>query len=560
MNWLESYIRQAAQARGIDPAIALKVARSEGLAPGVWQSNVMSRGRREPSYGPFQLLVGGPGTGFPRGLGNKFIETTGLDPRDPETVKAQVDFALDEVRTGGWSPWMGAKKLGITGFHGINRDAPVMAMNASYPGVVGQGSTRPLGHADLWQYKHKTDDPTWGTTTGILGTQAVADPQRGLRGSPERPSVPFQEPMKEWLTEPAVLPGEDTMSTYQPTGVLSGPPAKPNRFREWLGDNRGFLLGLGAELLAHGIDTRNPVTGAGIMAGANADERRQDRRADRDKEMRGQNATLRLLMQRGYSETEAMDLIHSGLAIKALSPGFRDGGTSYGKSPVYGTDEQGNPVLGTVGDDGSFKVLETPGFTPSTGVDKIDAGTHWILQDKRSGQMVGTIPKENYQEAFDTAQGRAEGESQGKAVANIGKAQEQARNMLALVQDLKTDKDRKIGTGLTSLGNVIPASPGFDYNQKIKQIQGQAFLQAFESLKGGGHITEIEGQKATEAIARLDPRQSEEAFLKALSDLEEVITSGLRRMESRVGASPMTMPQAPPSSGEVIDYQDWLNQ
>ncbi len=41
-----------------------------------------------------------------------------------------------------------------------------------------------------------------------------------------------------------------------------------------------------------------------------------------------------------------------------------------------------------------------------------------------------------------------------------------------------------------------------DFNAMLDQVQGGAFLQAFESLKGGGQITQIEGEKATQAIVR----------------------------------------------------------
>lgn len=63
----------------------------------------------------------------------------------------------------------------------------------------------------------------------------------------------------------------------------------------------------------------------------------------------------------------------------------------------------------------------------------------------------------------------------------------------------------------------------------IKQIQGQAFLQAFESLKGGGQITETEGKAATEAQARLSRRQSPEAFKAALIELRMIADAAARR-------------------------------
>lgn len=117
---IEAYIRQAAGLRGIDPDIAVKVAKSEGgLKEGALQSYAKKNGIREPSYGPFQLLVGGAGTGFPTGLGNRFIEQTGLDPSDPANVQAAIDFALDHAKGNGWGAWYGAKNSGIGKWAGI---------------------------------------------------------------------------------------------------------------------------------------------------------------------------------------------------------------------------------------------------------------------------------------------------------------------------------------------------------------------------------------------------------------------------------------------------------
>lgn len=111
---IASYISQAATARGIDPDIALRVAKSEGgLSSWNQQSNfIMKSGIREPSFGPFQLYKGG-------GLGNAFMSKTGLDPALAQNGPAGVDFALDYASKNGWGAWYGAGKAGIGNFEGI---------------------------------------------------------------------------------------------------------------------------------------------------------------------------------------------------------------------------------------------------------------------------------------------------------------------------------------------------------------------------------------------------------------------------------------------------------
>ena len=66
---------------------------------------------------------------------------------------------------------------------------------------------------------------------------------------------------------------------------------------------------------------------------------------------------------------------------------------------------------------------------------------------------------------------------------------------------------------------------------RLDQIKGAVFLQAFESLKGGGQITELEGIKAEQARARLSTAVSEEDFRVALQELRFYTEQGIRRLK-----------------------------
>ena len=127
----EAYIRRAAIARGIDPNVAVQVARSEGLG-GRYAGDYGS------SFGPFQLHYGGlsnmPGMGG-RGLGDDFTKSTGLNAQDPATWQSQVDFALDQAKKGGWGPW-----------HGF-RGAPFTGIGAPAAAGAGGGRTGNISHS-----------------------------------------------------------------------------------------------------------------------------------------------------------------------------------------------------------------------------------------------------------------------------------------------------------------------------------------------------------------------------------------------------------------------------
>ena len=106
----EAYIRQRALAYGINPDIAVRVARSEGL--NVLADRQGGLGDQGTSGGDFQLHVGG-------GLGDLFRSKTGLDPLDMSNWMAADDFALKQAAKGGWSPFHGAARAGITPWEGI---------------------------------------------------------------------------------------------------------------------------------------------------------------------------------------------------------------------------------------------------------------------------------------------------------------------------------------------------------------------------------------------------------------------------------------------------------
>ena len=108
-----------------------------------------------------------------------------------------------------------------------------------------------------------------------------------------------------------------------------------------------------------------------------------------------------------------------------------------------------------------------------------------------------------------------------------------AGDSLSLIDSVLSDPNLGAVTGMFQ-GRLPPVTQGAtDLVTKIDQMQGQAFLQAFQSLKGGGAITEREGQAALNAVARLQRVQSEEGFKASLQELRTIIERGKRRLEGQ---------------------------
>ena len=101
--------------------------------------------------------------------------------------------------------------------------------------------------------------------------------------------------------------------------------------------------------------------------------------------------------------------------------------------------------------------------------------------------------------------------------------------------------EESVGAGLGGLKKYIPGTDAADFHARMDQIKGGQFLQAFESLKGGGQITEIEGKKATDAIARMQTAQSEKEFVAAAREFQHNLELGVRLAAQKAGrAAPNT--------------------
>jgi hypothetical protein len=193
---------------------------------------------------------------------------------------------------------------------------------------------------------------------------------------------------------------------------------------------------------------------------------------------------------KGMSPEEAMQAVKSGTSI-SVNTGAET--SKFGKAPegtVWALDAEGNHAMET---------------DPTTGL-----------------QRPKTVPLEG-----TAAQDRAI-KAQGLGIKNQAAA-DRAADSLSLIDDIINDPWLDQITGMVQ-GRLPPLTQGgTNLNIKIEQLKGQAFLQAFESLKGGGQITEREGLAATNAMGRLQREQDGVEYRKALNELRNIVDRARRR-------------------------------
>jgi hypothetical protein len=184
-------------------------------------------------------------------------------------------------------------------------------------------------------------------------------------------------------------------------------------------------------------------------------------------------------------------------------------------------------------------------------------GAKLKLQQQEAAQKADPA----FQQAMAGAKARGEAIAKGDvaAVQALPRILDRANRSINLIDEMVgkqevRDKNGKIIQAATAphpgfnsavgfgLGErFVPGTSASDFQSRFEEIKGGAFLEAFESLKGAGSISEKEGEKATTAITRMSLAQSEKEFVAAARDLQDVVrkaTVNAQNRASQAGAMP----------------------
>ena len=226
----------------------------------------------------------------------------------------------------------------------------------------------------------------------------------------------------------------------------------------------------------------------------------------------------------------------------------------------------------------SFDFNALTGRLQNQGFDALDPASKELLWQMKEGVQYSPESAAEFVQKFYEEQRK---QTSPQAQAQAQKAQLEAVKAQSEVNDLAVKKQAaasEIGNMRSMLGELknhsgmstsigakgaeylfgikkepIAGTKAADFYSLLEQVQGGTFMQAFNNLKGGGQITEQEGAKATAAIARLNPRQSEEGFNKAIIDFDGILAQAQARSQANAPAAtqqapaPQAAPQAAPA-------------
>lgn len=250
------------------------------------------------------------------------------------------------------------------------------------------------------------------------------------------------------------------------------------------------------------------------------------------------------------------------LVQNAKGPEFGRQGTI-----VQGNDANGNPKFYAVqfNDRGEIKYhpLNIPGGGSANGVTTTGENgqqTSIRLQPAKGTKQIGTdvVDVATGQPIRDATRAiagkeRAEeiGKAGGKAAADLQRVVDNSQSVLDTIAKIKDHPGLAGNFGMSGMLPNMPGGKSADARVLMDQLRGKAFLEAFNSLRGGGQITEVEGQKATDAILRASQAQSVDSYKKALADFEDVVKVGVERARRNSGLGAADTPPLTAPNGNV---------
>jgi hypothetical protein len=158
-----------------------------------------------------------------------------------------------------------------------------------------------------------------------------------------------------------------------------------------------------------------------------------------------------------------------------------------------------------------------------------------IAEAKASGEFIG----KNRATAAAALPGAIQSADEGIRLIDemLGKAEVRDKSGKVIEKGTAPHPGFKNYVGATLLPGMrfLEGSDEASFEVRQKQIEGKAFLEAFNILRGAGAITEKEGEKGTAAIMRMNKATSEKEYVAAGRELQEVLRAGKERSQAKAG-------------------------
>ena len=199
---------------------------------------------------------------------------------------------------------------------------------------------------------------------------------------------------------------------------------------------------------------------------------------------------------------------------KALSEGDTLGATAIARTlGMIGQGQQLNEQGQVVSMEGFGQALQDVERAKQTGRKQVELELEPQIQQRVTGS-------------------REQEKRRQEAIRDLPNIESNANITLSLIDDLISDEQLGLVFGVIDAVTPDLSQKANDLQAKIDRLDSQVFLTQFEKLKGGGQITEREGQAAREALLNAKRAQSVEQFIQNALIVEQVLQKGLAQSRS----------------------------
>lgn len=224
----------------------------------------------------------------------------------------------------------------------------------------------------------------------------------------------------------------------------------------------------------------------------------------------------------------------------------RAGGGEYGLNPVWGRDKDGNPVMLQAGKSGDAIQTKLPPGVTLSGKEpiKMDAGTHYVLMDPLTRQVISTIPKD----LRGAEREKKIGDGEGDAAVSLESVRSKMPGLEKVVADLEklseTATYTMAGQGLNFVGRQLgfePREAAIARTKYIATVDNQVLPLLRDTF--GAAFTVKEGETLRNTLG--DPDKSPKEKQAVLNAFIEQKRRDVETMEGRAGRFVPAQPSSP---------------
>lgn len=243
-----------------------------------------------------------------------------------------------------------------------------------------------------------------------------------------------------------------------------------------------------------------------------------------DQLSRSQRATLAAsnTAREAYNELRQARVDRSGAIAGAMAKPIG--------SPYKGAG--GNMQINVQNADGSFGTVTPPGSAYANDVITYQGAPFALNRGESGGVTATSVMSDGQAQTAGTQTGLAkvaetEAQADAQAVYDAPTAVQQFKLQLSEVDALLEQAPEFVGANRMNPKRFIPGDPGYDFNANLEKVRGGAFMTSFQGLKGGGPITDKEGEAGLASLQMMDPGQSLEQFIENGKAYRDVLQRGL---------------------------------